>query len=225
MSGEWTEPLVMPDKDVGTVSTRRSPHRAPDRGRRFNPHAILEVAPGCDPSELRRAYRRSLQVAHPDHGGTRAALEAVRDAYDELRAAAGPRPDVAWPVTPVTGGTADPRTDPAVSAVEVAAGTSVEPAPPAPAPALAAVTPAPTPVSPAPTPPSPTPAAPAPVTVRAAYATADGLGAPAEEVTRSVSAARPPTGRRRRPTGGAGFARVLADAISRPQRPQVRLVG
>jgi len=53
-------------------------------------HAILGVEDPADAGALRRAYRRALLQAHPDQGGSRAELDAVRRAFALLARSGGP---------------------------------------------------------------------------------------------------------------------------------------
>lgn len=46
--------------------------------------AFADPGDTTSPRELRRAYRRALIAAHPDHGGSREQLEQVRIAYERL---------------------------------------------------------------------------------------------------------------------------------------------
>lgn len=46
---------------------------------------VLGVAPGCDASEIRRAYRSLALVHHPDRrGGSAAAFARIRQAMEQL---------------------------------------------------------------------------------------------------------------------------------------------
>lgn len=47
-------------------------------------YKILGVAPDCDVSEIRRAYRRKARHAHPDAGGDPEAFHLLQAAYDAL---------------------------------------------------------------------------------------------------------------------------------------------
>ena len=49
-----------------------------------SPHAILGVKPGASPDEIRRAYRRRVKEAHPDHGGTEQEFIRIQAAYEML---------------------------------------------------------------------------------------------------------------------------------------------
>lgn len=54
----------------------------------MNPHAVLGVAPGATPDEVRAAWRSVARATHPDHGGDPAAFATAAAAYDHLRRAA-----------------------------------------------------------------------------------------------------------------------------------------
>jgi DnaJ domain len=49
-----------------------------------NAHAVLGVAPGASPDEIRAAWRRVARDTHPDHGGDAAAFRAAAAAYARL---------------------------------------------------------------------------------------------------------------------------------------------
>jgi hypothetical protein len=79
----------------------------------LNPYKTLGVGPSATDAEVRSAYRRLVQLHHPDHnnGSVQAErrFEEVQEAYAqvrELRAGGGARPGTARP------GTARPRTPP-----------------------------------------------------------------------------------------------------------------
>jgi curved DNA-binding protein CbpA len=63
-----------------------------------DPYQTLGVSPGASDDELRTAYRRLVQVHHPDHNGGSAQaarrFEAVQEAYAQVRQLRGaaPRP-------------------------------------------------------------------------------------------------------------------------------------
>lgn len=63
--------------------------------------AVLGVAEHTSADDLRRAYRRHLHAAHPDHGGSRQAFDAVRTAFAAL--AAGLPADAHRPADPGPG--------------------------------------------------------------------------------------------------------------------------
>lgn len=76
-------------------------------------YRILGVAPGADPKEVQRAYRRQALAFHPDRAGTTGDKEyftqrflAVRDAYEQLRREGFPGPSTAEILDEV--GLADP---------------------------------------------------------------------------------------------------------------------
>jgi curved DNA-binding protein CbpA len=56
---------------------------------RTDPYETLGVSPGVSDAELRAAYRRLVQLHHPDHNGGSAEsarrFEAVQDAYGQIR--------------------------------------------------------------------------------------------------------------------------------------------
>ena len=51
-----------------------------------DPHAVLGVPRGVSIAALKRAFRSRARETHPDHGGDRAAFEAVVAAFEALRA-------------------------------------------------------------------------------------------------------------------------------------------
>jgi hypothetical protein len=55
-----------------------------------NPYAVLGVAPGASPDEIRAAWRRVARATHPDNGGDATAFVAAAAAYDQLGEAAEP---------------------------------------------------------------------------------------------------------------------------------------
>ena len=64
-----------------------------------DPYATLGIKPGASDEEVRAAYRRQVQLHHPDHNGGSAEsarkFEEVQEAYAsvrQLRAGAAPRP-------------------------------------------------------------------------------------------------------------------------------------
>jgi len=79
---------------------------------RIDPYEVLGVTPGVSDEGLRTAYRRLVQLHHPDHnaGSPESArrFEEVQDAYAQIRQIrrAGPS-DSRWPPRP----TADPGVD------------------------------------------------------------------------------------------------------------------
>jgi ferredoxin len=50
-----------------------------------SPFAVLGLDPEADESEIRRAYRKRVKEAHPDHGGSVEEFRAVRTAYERLK--------------------------------------------------------------------------------------------------------------------------------------------
>ncbi len=83
-----------------------------------DPYKTLEVSPGASEAEVRAAYRRLVQLHHPDHnGGSPEAarrFEEVQDAYAEVRRLRGRRnsaqPPRTTPQPPRTTAT-DPEAD------------------------------------------------------------------------------------------------------------------
>jgi curved DNA-binding protein CbpA len=68
-----------------------------------DPYQVLGVAPGATDAEVRAAYRRLVQLHHPDHNGGSAEsarrFEEVQEAYAKVRVlrAAGPHPGTEAP--------------------------------------------------------------------------------------------------------------------------------
>lgn len=52
--------------------------------RDFDPYAILSVARGAEPAEIKEAHRRHIKNTHPDAGGDRAEFERIQLAYEIL---------------------------------------------------------------------------------------------------------------------------------------------
>lgn len=77
-----------------------------------DPYAVLGVSPGISDKELQAAYRRLVQLHHPDHnrGSAESArrFEEIQEAYARIRRLRG-RPGA-------RGGPSPPATDPAVEA-------------------------------------------------------------------------------------------------------------
>jgi curved DNA-binding protein CbpA len=49
------------------------------------PFATLGVEPGADPNSIRQAFRRAVQISHPDRGGAVHRFVQVMAAMDSLR--------------------------------------------------------------------------------------------------------------------------------------------
>lgn len=47
-------------------------------------HYVSELSVGFTQSELKKAYRKAVLIAHPDRGGSSAAFQKVRDSYKIL---------------------------------------------------------------------------------------------------------------------------------------------
>ncbi|MFC4358688.1 ferredoxin Fer [Halobium salinum] len=50
-----------------------------------SPFDVLDVSPDADDTEIKRAYRRRVKEAHPDHGGSRDEFARVRAAYEATK--------------------------------------------------------------------------------------------------------------------------------------------
>jgi curved DNA-binding protein CbpA len=50
-----------------------------------DPYATLGVSPGATDTEVRAAYRRLVQLHHPDHNGDARRFEEVQEAYARIR--------------------------------------------------------------------------------------------------------------------------------------------
>ena len=75
-----------------------------------SPYEILGVDPDADETEIVDAYRERVKETHPDQGGSAAAFQAVKDAYERIENGYEPgeeMPDSAG----VTGATTDDRGD------------------------------------------------------------------------------------------------------------------
>jgi len=48
------------------------------------PHEVLGVSPDAAPEEVREAFRKEVQTAHPDHGGSEAEFCRVKEAREAL---------------------------------------------------------------------------------------------------------------------------------------------
>lgn len=53
-----------------------------------SPFDVLGVDPDADDAAIKAAYRERVLEAHPDHGGSPEEFNAVREAYEELKAGA-----------------------------------------------------------------------------------------------------------------------------------------
>jgi ferredoxin len=51
-----------------------------------SPFEVLDIDPDASAAELRRAYRERVIEAHPDHGGSAAEFQRVREAYEAAKA-------------------------------------------------------------------------------------------------------------------------------------------
>ncbi|WP_138004762.1 ferredoxin Fer [Halalkalirubrum salinum] len=51
-----------------------------------SPHEILGVDDDASAEELKRAYKRRVKDAHPDHGGSMAEFQLVKAAYEDAKA-------------------------------------------------------------------------------------------------------------------------------------------
>jgi ferredoxin len=58
-----------------------------------SPFEVLGVDPDADEATVDRAYRRRVMETHPDQGGSMAAFQEVRDAYDAIKAGEVPDPE------------------------------------------------------------------------------------------------------------------------------------
>jgi hypothetical protein len=63
-----------------------------------SPRAVLGLDEGASLDEVRHAFRVQAKKTHPDHGGDRAAFEALRAAFEDARPLAARRTKpAAWP--------------------------------------------------------------------------------------------------------------------------------
>jgi curved DNA-binding protein CbpA len=78
-----------------------------------DPYKTLEVSPGASEAEVRAAYRRLVQLHHPDHNGgspeAERRFEEVQDAYAEVRRLRGRRNSAPPPRTAAPDPEADSR--------------------------------------------------------------------------------------------------------------------
>ncbi|MES3517946.1 MAG: ferredoxin Fer [Natronomonas sp.] len=51
-----------------------------------SPFDVLGVDPDADEATIKRAYKRRVKEAHPDHGGSAEAFQRVRSAYEAIKA-------------------------------------------------------------------------------------------------------------------------------------------
>ena len=72
-----------------------------------SPFEVLFVDRNADDDEIERAYRERVKEAHPDHGGSVAEFQAVRRAYERLKAGYEPPAGDEPPVEDAPGD--DPR--------------------------------------------------------------------------------------------------------------------
>jgi len=84
-----------------------------------DPYATLGVSPGASDAELRAAYRRLVQLHHPDHNGgspeSARRFEEVQDAYARVRQLRAQRPA---PAATAAADTAGPDVDSRLAAIE-----------------------------------------------------------------------------------------------------------
>ncbi|USZ66752.1 DnaJ domain-containing protein [Halorussus salilacus] len=57
-----------------------------------SPFEVLGIDRDADDEDIKRAYKRRVKEAHPDHGGTAEEFQAVREAYDRLSSGDVPPP-------------------------------------------------------------------------------------------------------------------------------------
>jgi curved DNA-binding protein CbpA len=55
-----------------------------------SPFDLLGVDPDADAAEIKQAYRERVLEAHPDHGGSQAEFQRIRDAYERIKAGYDP---------------------------------------------------------------------------------------------------------------------------------------
>ena len=60
-----------------------------------SPFEVLEVSPDADEDTIEQAYREQVFEAHPDHGGSAAAFQRIRRAYERIQAGYDPDTDEA----------------------------------------------------------------------------------------------------------------------------------
>jgi hypothetical protein len=86
-----------------------------------DPYAVLGVEPGVTDAELRAAYRRLVQLHHPDHNGgsveSAARFAAVQTAYTDVLARRRTRAAAAAP-PPTRGAPRDPDLEARLAALE-----------------------------------------------------------------------------------------------------------
>jgi len=68
-----------------------------------SPFEILGVDPDADETEIVDAYRERVKEAHPDQGGSAAAFQAVKDAYERIENGYEPGDEFEEPTTEPTG--------------------------------------------------------------------------------------------------------------------------
>ena len=79
------------DRTRGRRRTRRGRSRAqrgtrsPELSRR-EAYRTLDLDPGSEKSEIKRAYRKKVKATHPDRGGDEEAFKEVTNAYERLTA-------------------------------------------------------------------------------------------------------------------------------------------
>jgi flagellar biosynthesis/type III secretory pathway protein FliH len=79
----------------------------------IDPYRVLGVSPTATDAELRAAYRRLVQLHHPDHNGgspeSAQRFEEVQEAYAEVRRQRGAGPAAATPPPPASDPDLDAR--------------------------------------------------------------------------------------------------------------------
>ena len=75
-------PFETPDPSVDDDPTNDPDERLPPADAAYR---VLGLPSGADAEAVRRAYRRRVKQAHPDHGGDEEEFRRVQEAYDTAR--------------------------------------------------------------------------------------------------------------------------------------------
>lgn len=65
------------------AGSRRPPSPSSGPSRR-EAYRVLDLDPGADEGQIKRAYRAKVKATHPDRGGDEEAFKRVNDAYERL---------------------------------------------------------------------------------------------------------------------------------------------
>lgn len=85
------EPAFTPMEEARLDGKPPPPRKTDGASNALSIWAILDVAEGATPTEIKRAYRAKALLTHPDRGGDPDAFRAVQRAFEEALARQRPR--------------------------------------------------------------------------------------------------------------------------------------